>query len=412
MTRWLGLAAVLVLSAGGVRAQSDSVHGRIELADAGLFSSADSLQSAVGAKEANQLLANLRLTWEPTWGGWSVQVHYLASYEDSRELRLQSSEAGILAPPPATWFDLTNTIADRGQVLAAQGIDRLAATYATPDLVIRLGRQALTWGSGLVFRPMDIVDPFSPTATDTEFKPGTDMVYVQRLFADGADVQLVVVPRPPRAGASPTADASTVALHLHADFFGHETTWLLARDHGDLVGALGVNGALGGATWNLEIEPVVPDRQSTAFVSVLANVSDAITVLHRNATVFAEYFHNGLGVGGGAPTFASLPTSLRSRLLRGQLFNVRRDYLAAGLTLEVTPLLSFSPTVIAGLDDASGVALIAATYSLGDNVSLIAGVEAPFGAAHSEFGGLPLTPASPLLLAPPSQIYLQLRRYF
>ena len=108
---------------------------------------------------------------------------------------------------------------------------------------------------------MDLFDPFSPTATDTEYKPGTDMLYVQRLFADGSDLQLAIAPRPPRSGAAPTADASTAALHLHAALLGHQTTWLLARDHGDLVGALGVNGDLGGATWNLEVVPIVRDRQ-------------------------------------------------------------------------------------------------------------------------------------------------------
>ena len=94
-------------------------------------------------------------------------------------------------------------------------IDRLAVTYTTPDLVVRVGRQAITWGSGLVFRPMDLFDPFSPTATDTECKPGVDMLYVQRLFADGSDLQFILAPRPAREGGPVTADASSAALHVH-----------------------------------------------------------------------------------------------------------------------------------------------------------------------------------------------------
>ena len=86
--------------------------------------------------------------------------------------------------------------------------------------------------------------------------------------------------------------------------------------------------------------------------------------------------------------------------------------LAGGLTLEVTPLLNVSPTLIVNLNDASLFALASTTYSLGDNLNLIAGVEVPVGPTHTEFGGLPLAPASPTDLAPPGQIYLQLRRYF
>jgi hypothetical protein len=94
------------------------------------------------------------------------------------------------------------------------------------------------------------------------------------------------------------------------------------------------------------------------------------------------------------------------------VFSTRRDYLAGGMTLEVTPLFDLSPSLIVNLDDGSLLALVAATYSLADNVTLAAGVQAPIGRARTEFGGLPLSASSPTLLAPPSQIYLQLRRYF
>ena len=111
-------------------------------------------------------------------------------------------------------------------------------------------------------------------------------------------------------------------------------------------------------------------------------------------------------------TLATLPPDLEDRLVRGQLFNTRRDYLAGGATLEVNPLLTVSPTLIADLNDGSLFALVAGTWSLGDNLTLIAGAQAPIGRARTEFGGLPLSPGSPILFAPPAQLYLQLRRYF
>jgi hypothetical protein len=91
---------------------------------------------------------------------------------------------------------------------------------------------------------------------------------------------------------------------------------------------------------------------------------------------------------------------------------VRQNYLAAGLTLEWTPLLTLSPTLIAGLDDASLYALFAANYSLSDNLVLIAGAQAPFGPKGTEFGGLPATLANSATLGPSPVLYLQIRQYF
>lgn len=410
--RLVALASACCFACGSAQADSDDIHGRLEIADAGTFSHGDSIEAALGDEDADDLLGNLRLTWEPSWDRWSVSFHYLVTMENGGDVPLVRAETILLPEPPSTWFDLTDTFYNHGQAIGTQGIDRLAFAYTAPDFVVRVGRQALTWGSGLVFHPMDLFDPFAPNATDTEYKPGTDMLYTQWLFGDGSDLQFIVVPRPPREGAAPSSDASSVALHLQTSLFDHDTTWLLARDHGDWVGAVGVNGAWAGSTWNLEFLPTRVDRGRTR-VSALANISDAITLLDRNATVFAEYYHNGFGVSGNADyALSSLPPDLLDRLERGQLFDTRRDYLASGLTLEVDPLFTVSPTLIADLDDASLFALVAGTYSLGDNLNLIAGVQVPIGPAHTEFGGLPLAPGGSTFLASPAQIYIQLRRYF
>lgn len=406
------MAFLLALVAAPALAQTDNnLHGRLELQDAGQFADAGTVQAALGGGAANEALGNLRITWEPTWGAWSLQVHDLISAEDGPNVALAHLEQGLIREPPATWLDLTDTFERHGALVARQSIDRLAVTYTTPQWVVRVGRQAITWGSGLVFRPMDLFDPFSPSATDTEYKPGVDMLYVQRLFSDGSDLQLIAAPRPYRPGQAPSMNASSFALHYHAVFFGHATTLLAARDHGDWVAGVGVNGALGGATWNVEVVPTF-ERAGKTRVSGVANVSDAVTLAGRNATLFAEYFHNGFGASGQRFDLADLPPDLVGRLARGQVFNLRRDYLAGGMTLEVTPLLTVSPTLIAGLDDASAFALASASYSLADNLVLNAGVQLPIGPQGSEYGGLPLSPTNPTRLAAPKQVYLQLRRYF
>jgi hypothetical protein len=406
------ILALTFLAVGSpVSADPIDLHGRLELQDAGAFARSDSVDAMLGAGNRNDLIGNFRVSWEPAWGRWSVALHYVVTLDDGDSVRLERAEKSLLPAPPPTWFNLTERFIDHAQVFATQKIDRLSIAYTSPHFVVRIGRQALTWGSGLVFRPMDLFDPFPINATDTEYKPGTDMVYLQWLLEDGSDLQLIVVPRPARVGVQPSSDASSIAMHLHTTLLSHEVTGLLARDHGDWVAGAGLNGALGGATWNLEVVPTFLDRGG-ARLSGLANISDAFTFIDRNTTVFAEYFHNGFGSGGDRFTIATLPPDLVDRLARGQIFNTRRDYLASGMTVEVDPLLTVSPTLIAQLNDASLYALFAATRSLSDNLTLVAGAQAPIGPAGSEFGGVPLVPKSRTVFGPPVLFYLQLRRYF
>jgi hypothetical protein len=407
---FLGLSFGITLTSSAFAQADNGIHGRFLIEDFANFNRADSLDAALGSANYNNGLANLRLTWEPTFDQWSFDVHYVLSAESGEAVTLMNTKTALITLPPSTWFNLTNTFVNQDSLTAQQTIDRLAVGYSTPDFVIKIGRQALTWGSGFVFRPMDLFDPFSPVATDTEFKPGTDMIYTQYLFADGSDLQFIAVPRSRVLNGAPDANESSFALHYHGTVAGVETTALLARDHGDWTGALGVAGPLEGSTWNIEILPTAV-RNGPTHVSALANISDAVTLFDRNTTIFAEYFRNGFGVTGDA-TFTTLPPDLLDRLARGQLFNVRTDYLAAGMTLEYSPLVTLSPTLIADLDDQSLYFLVAANWSLSNSVVLIAGAQAPLGPKGSEFGGLPLSPANPTALSPAAQLYLQLRCYF
>ncbi len=376
----------------------------------GSFGPSDSLSASLGAKDYNDAFTNLRFTFKPTWKNWTFDLHYVVTAEDGEGVVLDRVQTLAGPTPPSTWLNLTNTALDHGHILVQDGFDRLSLAYSTSDLVVRVGRQALSWGSGLVFKPMDLFDPFSPTAIDTEFKPGTDMAYAQYLFADGSDLQVIAVPRAERLGDAPTANDSSFALHYQGRIFGAETTLLLARDHGDWTAGAGLNGQAAGATWNVEVVPTAV-RGGDVTLSGIANISYAAELAGHNARLFAEYFRNGFGVLGAA-TLQDLPADLQDRLARGQLFNVRKDYLATGMTFEASPLITFSPTVIAGLDDASVDLLASISWSLGDNLTLVSGAQAPIGRRGSEFGGLPISSDSAVLSSSPDQIYLQLRKYF
>lgn len=412
-SRWipaLVFGALLPFLAAGTVA-GDDLKGRVALSVVGALSGDDSIEATLGAQARGDLFGNFRLMWEPRWDDWDFVVHYELSKDIGSTVKLMQELAPYLPEaPPATLFDLSHTIIDTDTALLVQKIDRLSLGYSAPRFVVRVGRQALTWGAGTVFHPMDLINPFAPGATDTEYKPGVDMIYAQVLFDDGSDLQLAAVPRAATPSGPVTADASSFAARYHRSIGELTASLLLARDHGDWTAGLGLSGSIGGAVWNAEIVPT-REPDGTIKTSGLANISGATMLFERNAIWFAEYFHNGFGAANGTALDA-LPADLVDRLARGQVFNTSFDYLAAGMTVEWTPLLTISPTAIVNLNDGSFLLAAQAARSINDNLDLHAGLQVPVGPPLTEFGGLPVSGATAPYVAPPATAFVELRQYF
>ncbi|MBI1418164.1 MAG: hypothetical protein GC146_13155 [Limimaricola sp.] len=402
-------AALAILGLAG-SAAADGLHGRLAVTGSGAWTPADSYDTALGWPASGALTTDLRLQWQAAQGPWTVDLHYHLTAETGSAVELARAR-GATAVPPATYFDLSTTLTDSGRTRAMQQIDRLSLSYASGPLVVKLGRQALTWGAGQVFHPMDLVDPFAPEATDTEYKPGVDMAYLQWLLPDGSDLQAVWVPRPEVTGGPVSPDASTVALHYRRDFGALGTTVLLGRDHGDTTLGLGLSGSLGGAAWNMEVVPTWAD-DGTRWTSALANISTATTLAGRNATVFAELYLNGFGATTNGTALDMLPPALAARLARGQLYATSRHYLAAGMTLEWTPLVTLSPGLVLNLDDGSALFAPSLHWSLSDITALDISASVPTGRTGTEFGGLPLTTGATTYAVPPKSVDLRFTWHF
>ena len=407
---FLAFLALPPLASGASRA--GDISGRLEFTARAASSPADSLAAAFASADYTGFLSNARLRWDHRWGDFSAELHYRISAETGGGLALSSAMSQLLPPPPpGNLLNLEWTTVNTANQRLTHGIDRLSFSYSSPSMVLRIGRQALTWGAGTVFHPMDLVAPFSPAARDTEFKPGVDMVYLQWLMDNGDDLELIGVPRRAVAGGPVSADASTFALRYRTTLGDLGAEMVLARDHGDTTAGLGLSGALGGAAWNLE---VVPTRlaNGTVRTSGLANISTATRIMGRTGLLFAEYFHNGFGLDTKGLSLAGLTPDLADRLGRGQVFNVGRDYLAFGLSLEVSPLVNVSAGSILSLTDRSRLSTAQLNWSLSDNANLILGAQLPGGARGTEFGGLPATGAGAPYAMPEKSVYLLFRQYF
>ena len=393
---WLGSALPLGAAEAGLdlKLQHQTFHAR----------DGDGLEERVG-NWANLTSGTLRLKIDDSHEGWSYDFHYLADAAYSSDFAQLQSQTGAQSP---TLFDLDHALLEGPEGNLNHGLDRAWLSYSTPKTVIRVGRQALSWGRGQVFQPFDLFNPFAPDAKDTSYKPGVDIIYGQYLLDSGGDIQVLIVPR--RDDGSLSSEESSFAAKWYGFFNSIETDVFVASDYGDLVLGLGASGPVGDALWKVDVVGTETDSEGNV-LSLVANFENSFALLGRSATGFVEYHRNGFGAGDQRP-LDELPLDLVARAERGQVFVAAKDYLAFGGSIEVTPLLRFAPTVIANLNDASVLALSSADYTLSDNRVLIAGLQIPFGPRRSEFGGQVPTAMAPIYERSPDTFFVRLEQYF
>ena len=338
---------------------------------------------------------DLRLNLKRNVGRWSFDAAYqlLALNGDSVELgRALPGGTDIFFPglpdDSRRLFDLTDVMRDGGKTIVLHRLDRLSFGYTSEKAVVRFGRQALSWGNGLFYAPMDLVNPFDPAAVDTEYKGGDDMLYVQYLRDSGDDVQGAYVARRDLASGDVEADESTAAVKYHG--FSGETEFdlLLAQNYGDAVAGLGMSKSVGGAI--LRGDVVVTHSDLDTYVQLVTNLTYSWNWFDRNMSGAVEYFFNGFGQRSGRYDSGSLANNpdLVNRITRGELFSVGRHYLAASVMIEMTPLWGLTPTVLANVSDPSGLFQIVTNYSVSDDMTFLASINVPLGPKGSEFGGI------------------------
>ena len=408
---WL-LAAPLIAFAddwqlgGHLKGQYTATHYR-----------SDDLQAQFGQNPAQDENLDLRLKAEKRQGPWDVAIHYelLALHGDSLETRRTLAASGFpltgsvtgLPDDERRLFNLTSEVLDRNGTAAVQRLDRLALGYGSGRVTVRVGRQAVSWGNGLVFQPLDFLNPFSPIAIDKEYKTGDDMLYGQYQIA-GGDVTGVIVPRRDPVTHAVTGRDSSYAGKLRARVAGFDLDLLAARHYDENLFGLGVVHSVGGAVWRLDLE--YNDLPGDAAWSLVTNLDYSWVLFGKNMYGFAEYFRNGLGVAHEAG-YVSPDPELAARLARGELFTLARDYAALGLQVELAPLVNVFANLIQNLNDASRFVQLRAVYDWRENTQLMAGVNLPAGERGSEYGGIP-TLSPDTYYSPGRSAYLRAAWYF
>jgi hypothetical protein len=361
----------------------------------------ESVFQPVGTRTYSDGAAEVRLKNRLLFGNWGYfETHYEAVLSGG-DTRRRSSELERLFPPlfedsvllstppedDRRLLDLTKTIDKSDGSILYHRLDRLFLALQPQWGSVRIGRQALTWGNGLLFNPMDLFNPFAPSDIERDYKVGDDMVNVQVPLDSRGNLQFLYVPRRNPASHEVEWDQSSLAGKLHFARGTTEFDIMAAEHYGSEVVGLGSTGYLGDTAWRLDAVWTFLDQKSLEdnYLSLVANMDYSWVWWGKNVYGLIEFFYNGLGK--ADYTDALSDPDISERLARGELFTLGRTYLSGHIRMELHPLFNIYLTAINNLADPSGILQPRATWDISRNVQITAGGSLFFGQPGSEYGG-------------------------
>jgi hypothetical protein len=288
--------------------------------------------------------AVLRLKWRVEWGDHAVvDVHQrvLASVTSSGAL----GPAGFgVSRRPGRAFDATAVWVDADGTRVVHDFDRFAVRLFTGPVDWTVGRQAISWGTSVLFPVADLWAAFSPFELDVEERPGVDGIRALA-YPGGVEVDGVLVDR--------GDDGVSGAVRGSWSGTRFEIWGGVGRFWDRTLG-------LAGVTWlgdhaQLRLEGAVGDA---------TRVTVGVDRVSTRLSVSAEVHYNGDGVG----STREYPTALTSAVLaRGETYYLGRYYAGAAIvgSPDVEGRLSLSLSGLANLEDGSTAWTPSASYDLG-----------------------------------------------
>ena len=308
-------------------------------------------------------------------------------------------------------LNLTHTIIEEDDHILYHRLDRFNLTYQPQWGLIRIGRQAITWGNGFLFNPMDLFNPFSPTDIERDYKIGSDMALLQIPTERTGDYQGLYVPRRNNLDDDMEWASSSLAGKVHFAVESNEFDIMAGHHYDDDVVGIGAVGYIGGAAWRMDATWTFLDKDSSSdnYLSLVANMDYSWVWWNKNFYGFIEYFHNGLGENDPSEAFTN-PDILK-RLDRGELFALGKNYLSGHIQVEIHPLFNFFFTAINNMADSSGILQPRVIWDVKQDFQVTMGGNISYGGFETEFGGFTLQ-GSDIVTRPADNVYVFLTYFF
>lgn len=284
--------------------------------------------------------------------------------------------------PPKPWLTMEKTVSTG--TLNGYGIGAYRAWVGLEDErgVVRAGRQRIAWGTGKIWNPTDVLNPYSPTSVERDERRGVDALYARagvgtlgqaeyvwagqdrwvdhqmlgRLHGNVADWDASVL--------GGKIAGSTAAFMVGGDFAG---TWLDGTLHGEW--------AMFHPGWRTPYWKAGLGYDYTV---------DSATKLRwlKDSTFVFEYFHAGNGRTNTARyDFAPV--------LAGTEVSVAQNYFGASFDDDLHPLVKLELYGLVNADDGSTFFAPALTWNALNDLYLTAALQRFGGERRTEYGRNP-----------------------
>jgi len=285
----------------------------------------------------------------------------------AENILLYTDPAGLVPLPRASVnrrLDLEKNWNEGGRFQNQLFVDRLNLQTEQLGVQWTLGRQAIGFGRIIIFSPLDVIAPFPPDALDTDVRPGVDALRGVRYFGLGGQVGGIAV-------FGDDSEENSYLATFSLNVRGIDLLGLAGSLRERPMAGLGLAGSLGGLGLKGEVAAYdgkdVGEPGGDLHGSFAIGAVEAWYRFDSGLVLLTEYLYNGAGVGQPRDyprVFLAAPFQ------EGLSFLAGRNYLLAGPSYEVHPLLEVNGLLIWNLDDRSFLLRPLLDLSLSDNLAL------------------------------------------
>ncbi|RMG16025.1 MAG: hypothetical protein D6729_11545 [Deltaproteobacteria bacterium] len=272
--------------------------------------------------------------------------------------------------PPGRAVDLSTEIFSEPGLTVTHDLDRLVLRVWLDAVDLSVGRQAVTWGTAILFPVADLWTTFSPFELDTSQKRGIDALRsTWGLFGGAAELDLVIADR--GAIDDLSFGGRVVAYTRVADLWGGiakhwNEIFLFAGGSAD-AGAVKLRADLAGI---YDLDAAAPQ---------LPRATVGLDAIRPDLSLSLEVHFNGAGA---APGEAYLTYASESEPLgRGETYLMGRVYGGAALRWVPTEPLTVSASALANALDPSAMVVVSLAYAPTEAATVSLGLFRGFGTA-------------------------------